>query len=114
MPIATQQYHAPANQTTQSGKHYVAFVMSDGDNAQYVQRAMRKIWDQNASSRGIYPLNWTIALGMVDLGPALLNYYYTTATTKDSLRNSMAVNDSRGRSCTPSTGQRISTTAVNG
>jgi hypothetical protein len=64
-------------------KIYICLFISDGDNAQYVQRAMRKIWDQNISSRGIYPLNWTIAPGMVDLGPALLNYYYTTATTKD-------------------------------
>lgn len=64
-------------------KIYVCLFLSDGDNAQYVQRALRKIWDQSASSRGIYPLNWTIAPGMVDLGPALLNYYYTTATTQD-------------------------------
>lgn len=64
-------------------KIYLCLFISDGDNAQYVQRAMRKIWDQNTSSRGIYPLNWTIAPGMVDLGPALLNYYYTTATAKD-------------------------------
>ena len=64
-------------------KIYLCLFISDGDNAQYVQRAMRKIWDQNASSRGVYPLNWTIAPGMVDLGPALLNYYYTTATAKD-------------------------------
>jgi len=64
-------------------KIYICLLISDGDNAQYMQRAMRKIWDQNASSRGVYPLNWTVAPGMVDLGPALLNYYYTTATTKD-------------------------------
>lgn len=64
-------------------KIYICLFISDGDNAQYVQRAMRKIWDQNAASRGVFPLNWTIAPGMVDLGPALLNYYYTSATTKD-------------------------------
>ena len=64
-------------------KIYICLIISDGDNAQYVQRAMRKIWDQNTASRGIYPLNWTISPGMVDLGPALLNYYYTTATAKD-------------------------------
>ena len=64
-------------------KIYICIFISDGDNAQYMQRAMRKIWDQNTSSRGIYPLNWTVAPGMVDLGPALLNYYYTNATTKD-------------------------------
>lgn len=71
------------NKPTLQNKIYICLFISDGDNAQYMQRAMRKIWDQNASSRGIYPLNWTIAPGMVDLGPALLNYYYTTATPKD-------------------------------
>jgi len=74
---------AVPNKPTLQNKIYLCLFISDGDNAQYVQRAMRKIWDQNTSSRGIYPLNWTIAPGMVDLGPALLNYYYTTATTKD-------------------------------
>ena len=64
-------------------KIYITIFISDGDNAQYMQRAMRKIWDQNASSRGKFPMNWTVAPGMVDLGPALLNYYYTTATTND-------------------------------
>jgi hypothetical protein len=71
------------NKPTLTNKIYICLFISDGDNAQYMQRAMRKIWDQNTSSRGIYPLNWTVAPGMVDLGPALLNYYYTTATTKD-------------------------------
>ncbi len=64
-------------------KIYITIFISDGDNAQYMQRAMRKIWDQNASSRGKFPMNWTVAPGMVDLGAALLNYYYTTATTND-------------------------------
>lgn len=74
---------AVPNKPTLQNKIYLCLFISDGDNAQYMQRAMRKIWDQNTSSRGIYPLNWTVAPGMVDLGPALLNYYYTTATTKD-------------------------------
>lgn len=68
---------------TLANKAYIAIFLSDGDNAQYMQRAMRKIWDQNTASRGIVPLNWTVSPGLVDLGPALLNYYYTTATTKD-------------------------------
>ncbi len=64
-------------------KVYITVFLSDGDNAQYMQRAMRKFWNEHASSRGIVPLNWTVAPGMVDLGPALLNYYYTTATPND-------------------------------
>src|SRR6478736_4676436 len=59
---------AVPNKPTLTNKIYICLFISDGDNAQYMQRAMRKIWDQNTSSRGIYPLNWTIAPGMVDLG----------------------------------------------
>ncbi len=64
-------------------KVYVAIFISDGDNIQYTQRAMRRIWDRAASDRGRVPLNWTIAPGLVDIGPGILNYYYTTATPND-------------------------------
>ncbi len=62
---------------------YITVFISDGDNIQYTQRAMRRIWDEAAASRGRVPLNWTIAPGLVDVGPGLLNYYYTTATPND-------------------------------
>lgn len=64
-------------------KAYVAIYISDGDNIQYTQRAMRRIWDRATPSRGKVALNWTIAPGLVDIGPGLLNYYYTTATSSD-------------------------------
>jgi len=64
-------------------KAYVAIFISDGDNIQYAQRAMRRIWDRSAASRGKVALNWTIAPGLVDIGPGILNYYYTTATPAD-------------------------------
>ncbi len=64
-------------------KVYVAIIISDGDNIQYTQHAMRKNWDRTAASRGKVPLNWTIAPGLVDIAPGILNYYYTTATPND-------------------------------
>lgn len=64
-------------------KVYIAIFISDGDNIQYTQRAMRRIWDQHARSRGNVAMNWTIAPGLVDIGPGILNYYYTTATPND-------------------------------
>jgi hypothetical protein len=64
-------------------KLYVAIFISDGDNIQYVQHAMRRIWDRSASVRGKAPLNWTIAPGLVDVAPGILNYYYSTATSND-------------------------------
>ena len=71
------------NKPELQNKAYVAIFISDGDNIQYTQRAMRRIWDESAPSRGKVPLNWTIAPGLVDIGPGILNYYYTTATRND-------------------------------
>ncbi|WP_035602119.1 discoidin domain-containing protein [Haloferula sp. BvORR071] len=64
-------------------KVYVAVVISDGDNIQYTQHAMRKNWDRIAESRGKVALNWTIAPGLVDIAPVILNYYYGSATPLD-------------------------------
>jgi GxGYxYP putative glycoside hydrolase C-terminal domain/GxGYxY sequence motif in domain of unknown function N-terminal/F5/8 type C domain len=64
-------------------KVYVSLIISDGDNIQYTQHAMRKVWDRTASIRGGFPLNWTIAPGLVDIGPGIMNYYYSTATPND-------------------------------
>ena len=64
-------------------KLYATIFISDGDNIQYVQHAMRRIWDRSMSVRGKAPLNWTIAPGLVDVAPGILNYYYSTATPSD-------------------------------
>lgn len=64
-------------------KAYIAVFISDGDNIQYTQHAMRQFWDRYATSRGKVALNWTIAPGLVDIGPGILNYYYTNATPLD-------------------------------
>lgn len=64
-------------------KVYVAIIISDGDNIQYTQHAMRRVWDRTANIRGKFPLSWTIAPGLVDIGPAIMNYYYTHATPND-------------------------------
>ena len=64
-------------------KVYVAIFISDGDNIQYTQHAMRRNWDRIGDSRGKVALNWTIAPGLVDIAPVILNYYYGTATPND-------------------------------
>lgn len=64
-------------------KLYVTIFVSDGDNIQYVQHAMRRKWDHSAHVRGQQPLNWTMAPGLVDIAPGILNYYYSKATPND-------------------------------
>lgn len=66
-----------------ANKLYIAIFLSDGDNIQYAQYTMRRLWDESATVRGKAPLNWTIAPGLVDVAPGILNYYYATATPND-------------------------------
>ena len=62
-------------------KVYAAIYISDGDNIQYCQHAMAKIFEQ--SGRGKISLNWTISPSLADISPAILNYYYRKATAND-------------------------------
>ena len=62
-------------------KVYAAVYISDGDNIQYCQHAMAKIFEQ--SGRGKMALNWTISPALADFSPMMLNYYYGKATTND-------------------------------
>ena len=64
-------------------KIYLAVFLSDGDNIQYCQHAMSKLWDD--PKRGIIPINWTVSPGLADLGPGILNYYYKTSSSNDFL-----------------------------
>lgn len=62
-------------------KIYATVYISDGDNIQYCQHAMAKIFNQNG--RGQMAMNWTISPALVDIAPSMLNYYYSRATNND-------------------------------
>lgn len=62
-------------------KIYAAVYISDGDNIQYCQHAMAKIFEQGG--RGKMALNWTISPALADFSPMMLNYYYRKASTND-------------------------------
>lgn len=64
-------------------KIYVAFILSDGDNLQYVEHLMRKLW--NNPDRGAVPIGWTLSPAMLDAMPGALNYYSQTSTNNDNL-----------------------------
>ena len=62
-------------------KVYATIYLSDGDNIQYCQHAMAKIFEQ--SGRGKMAMNWTISPALADFSPMMLNYYYRKATNND-------------------------------
>ena len=62
-------------------KVYATVYISDGDNVQYCQHAMAKIFEQGG--RGKMAMNWTISPSLADIAPMMLNYYYGKATNND-------------------------------
>ncbi len=64
-------------------KAYVSFTISDGDNLQYDQNRMSRLWQDPA--RGTIPIGWTISPALVRAAPALAAYYLHTATPNDEL-----------------------------
>ena len=64
-------------------KIYVAFILSDGDNLQFVEHLVRKIW--NNPDRGSVPMGWTMSPAMVDAMPGALSYYHKSSTDNDNI-----------------------------
>ncbi|GAC1364831.1 MAG: GxGYxYP family putative glycoside hydrolase [Ktedonobacteraceae bacterium] len=70
-----------ADTSTPAKKIYVSFTMSDGDNLQYCQHRLLKLWRDEA--RGSAPIGWTLAPALVHAAPAMADYYMRTASEND-------------------------------
>lgn len=88
VPIGKQRTHTAPNVQTQPGKHYVAFVMSDGDNATYVSNGM-PLDARNFGSphRGKFTMNWDMSPSMTDINPLALNYLYENASNTETAKD---------------------------
>jgi hypothetical protein len=82
MPRAINPRPMPAKPALEN-KIYVAFIISDGDNLQYVEHRMRRFWDD--PNRGAAPIGWTVSPAMVDAMPGALSYFHRSATDNDNL-----------------------------
>lgn len=82
VPLRRQSWHAPADTATQSGKHYVAFVMSDGDNVQVLTGgwATDPRWF-GSPYRGNFNMTWDLTSTLAEMNPVAFNYYYQHAAT---------------------------------
>jgi hypothetical protein len=72
---------ASRGEAAQPGSVYVSFTISDGDNLQYNQHRMLRLWRE--SLRGSFPIGWTISPALQQAAPALAAYYTSTATPND-------------------------------
>ena len=82
MPRTIHVKPMPAKPALQN-KLYVAFILSDGDNLQYVEHLMRKLWAN--PDRGKVPIGWTLSPAMVDAMPGALDYLWASSTANDCL-----------------------------
>jgi len=82
MPRTVNLKPMPSKPALQN-KIYVAFILSDGDNLQYVEHLMRKLWSN--PDRGAVPMGWTLSPAMLDAMPGALNYYWQSSTNNDNL-----------------------------
>jgi hypothetical protein len=73
-PASLPPRPAPEPVAARPGTVYVAFLVSDGDNAQYVQHRMRQVWTGDAHL-GAVPEGWTVPPGMIAFAPTILEYY---------------------------------------
>jgi GxGYxYP putative glycoside hydrolase C-terminal domain/GxGYxY sequence motif in domain of unknown function N-terminal len=64
-------------------KIYLSFTVSDGDNLQYMQHRMLRLWRDR--TRGSLPIGWTFSPLLWQIAPAMVAYYLRTATAHDEL-----------------------------
>lgn len=76
----TQKNHS-RNAVCDKSKHYLAIVVSDGDNVQWLERdfATSSTFGQRMRSPMDYKMNWTISPSMTSLCPSVLQGLYDRA-----------------------------------
>jgi hypothetical protein len=75
LPSPASLHQPPAEAVkAQPGTVYVAFMVSDGDNSQYVEHRMRQVWSDGYL--GKVPEGWTMPPGMIDFAPTIMEWYY--------------------------------------
>src|SRR5687767_10156831 len=80
VPTVDQKQHAPGSVTTKPGKHYVAFVMSDGDNATWLTNGMGTDPKYFGSPhRGKFAMTWDFTPSLADMNPVAHNFFYGNA-----------------------------------
>ncbi|MDR2885221.1 MAG: hypothetical protein LBU95_00370 [Rikenellaceae bacterium] len=77
------QQRAPAAAIpSETGVHYVTFLLSDGDNIAYDLWSLQAFYSNTI--RGTIPMGYTITPSMYDLAPPVaLRWYYDNMTPKD-------------------------------
>jgi GxGYxYP putative glycoside hydrolase C-terminal domain/GxGYxY sequence motif in domain of unknown function N-terminal len=84
LPAGRLRRPARPSPTTEEGVRYVAFVMSDGDNLQWLCgnfAGNSRYWD--SPLRGQFPMTWEVSPLLAEVGPRVLQHLYATAKETD-------------------------------
>ena len=71
-------------------KHYIAFMLTDGDNITYHLNNVYKDKGYNTKTERSVPVSWTFIPMAYDLAPHLAKYYYRTMTPNDNFIASLS------------------------
>lgn len=78
--VPAQPAHTPTNTPTIANKHYVAFVMSDGDNVQWLTNDFARDTRWFGSPyRGDFDFTFDMSPSLLDVNPVALKYFYDEA-----------------------------------
>jgi len=78
------EQQAAAASSPQAAKHRVAFLMSDGDNVQWMINAFDQDKWYGSKRRGSLPVGWTLPPSLLDLAPMVAKTYYDAQTEQDT------------------------------
>jgi hypothetical protein len=82
--LASRPRRVPA--PAQKGERIVAFVMSDGDNIQWVGGCFvsrKGFWA--SPHRGAFSMTWEMAPILAEAAPRVMNHFYSTASSGDAI-----------------------------
>lgn len=87
-PLKRQKQKINDNYKSEDGVHYVTFIMSDGDNQQWMlgSNYSSKNW-YGSSYRGDFNLGWSINPSLYYLAPTVFNKYYESASSSKYFDN---------------------------
>ncbi len=86
LPLSSPLKLAPKSDlsaTPVANKIYLSFTISDGDNLQFCQKRLLRLWQDSA--RGTLPIGWTISPLLLQAAPRMAEYYLSSVTPDDEL-----------------------------
>lgn len=86
--VETKQSQYNSNPTTIQNVHTVCFVMTDGDNVQWLLNdfSTNTRW-YGSPNRGTVPLGWTVSPALSELAPTVLKRFYDNASHSENRRD---------------------------